>query len=144
MAISYALLWEEREYWRVFTASFSHVDLLHIFFNLMSTRNLGQGLEQLLGTFRFLCWVRDAFVTLHGRRSNSWRWRREGMLRACVRARACARACYVEAPDAGAAILLLLLSPFGLLVPRRSFCRVPQNRPARKFETRGTRRIGTV
>lgn len=53
MAISYALFWEEREYWRLFTASFSHFEPLHLVFNAMSTWNTRE-LERLLGTFRYL------------------------------------------------------------------------------------------
>ncbi|CAM9986754.1 unnamed protein product, partial [Scytosiphon promiscuus] len=39
----------EREYWRIFTASFSHYEPFHIFFNILSTWNL-RGVEQRLGT----------------------------------------------------------------------------------------------
>lgn len=57
VAISYALFWEEREYWRLFTASFSHFEPLHLVFNAMGTWNTRE-LERLLGTFRYLYLVR--------------------------------------------------------------------------------------
>ncbi|CAM9819415.1 unnamed protein product [Scytosiphon promiscuus] len=62
VAISYTLFWEEREYWRIFTASFSHYEPTHIFFNTLSTWNL-RGIEQRLGTFRFLCLTLALVVT---------------------------------------------------------------------------------
>ncbi|CAN0411714.1 unnamed protein product, partial [Hapterophycus canaliculatus] len=62
VAISYALFWEEREYWRLFTASFSHFEPLHLVFNALSTWNTRE-LERLLGTFRFLYLSLDLVVT---------------------------------------------------------------------------------
>lgn len=58
VVISYALFWEEHEYWRAFTAAFSHVEVLHLFFNMSSTWSLRE-VEQQLGTLQFLLWVRD-------------------------------------------------------------------------------------
>lgn len=53
VSISYALFWEEREYWRLFTASFAHFEPLHLLFNAMGTWNTRE-LERLLGSFRYL------------------------------------------------------------------------------------------
>ncbi|CAN0250236.1 unnamed protein product [Pylaiella littoralis] len=53
VCVSYALFWEEREYWRLFTASFSHFEPLHLIFNAMGTWNTRE-MERLLGTFRYL------------------------------------------------------------------------------------------
>ncbi|CAM9521570.1 unnamed protein product [Hapterophycus canaliculatus] len=52
--MSFTLFWEERQYWRLFTSSFTHFEPLHLTFNAFSTWNL-RGFERLLGTFRFLC-----------------------------------------------------------------------------------------
>lgn len=57
VSISYALFWEEREYWRLFTASFAHFEPLHLLFNAMGTWNTRE-LERLLGSFRYLYLVR--------------------------------------------------------------------------------------
>ncbi|CAN0161935.1 unnamed protein product, partial [Ectocarpus sp. 12 AP-2014] len=62
VAISYALFWEEREYWRLFTASFSHFEPLHLVFNAMGTWNTRE-LERVLGTFRYLYLSLDLVVT---------------------------------------------------------------------------------
>ncbi|CAM9819485.1 unnamed protein product [Scytosiphon promiscuus] len=62
VAISYTLFWEEREYWRIFTASFSHFEPIHIFFNTLSAWNL-RGVEWHLGTVRFLCLTLALVVT---------------------------------------------------------------------------------
>ncbi|CBJ33566.1 conserved unknown protein [Ectocarpus siliculosus] len=62
VAISYARFWEEREYWRLFTASFSHFEPLHLVFNAMGTWNTRE-LERLLGTFRYLYLSLDLVVT---------------------------------------------------------------------------------
>lgn len=57
VAISYAAFWDEKQYWRAITASFSHFEPLHLILNMMSLWNLGP-LEELMGTFRYLYLVR--------------------------------------------------------------------------------------
>ncbi|CAN0443984.1 unnamed protein product, partial [Laminaria digitata] len=53
VVISYALFWEEHEYWRAITAAFSHFEPLHLLFNVMSTWS-NRETERLLGSFRHL------------------------------------------------------------------------------------------
>ncbi|CAM9533132.1 unnamed protein product, partial [Heterosigma akashiwo] len=45
---------EEQEYWRAITASFSHFDLMHIGFNLLSLYNL-KAVETVYGPWHHLC-----------------------------------------------------------------------------------------
>lgn len=44
---------ERQEYWRLLTAAFLHVGLVHIVFNSLAIRALGQILEELYGPVRF-------------------------------------------------------------------------------------------
>lgn len=44
---------ERQEYWRLLTAAFLHVGLVHIIFNSLAIRALGQILEELYGPVRF-------------------------------------------------------------------------------------------
>ena len=45
---------EKNEWWRLFTGAFLHIDILHLFFNMLLLYVLGRPLEKLLGWFRFL------------------------------------------------------------------------------------------
>lgn len=58
VALSYTQIWQKREYWRVFTASFAHFELMHLAYNLVGTWAM-RGLEGRLGTFQFLSLVRQ-------------------------------------------------------------------------------------
>ena len=44
---------QQREYWRFFTASFAHYDLMHLLFNVSSLYELG-ALEEIYGSLQFL------------------------------------------------------------------------------------------
>lgn len=92
MGISYTLFWEKRQYWRVFTASFSHFELWHLAMNTLSTYN-SRGIEQRLGTFRFLCLVRIAlrarWFRLWSRLLKTSGSTGTGMLRLCLRLLGC-------------------------------------------------------
>lgn len=69
VAISYTLFWEQGEYWRVFTASFSHFELLHMLFNAMGVWNT-RALETLLGSFKYLYLVSAARMAIIPRQAN--------------------------------------------------------------------------
>ena len=74
VAISYALFWEEKQYWRLFTASFSHFEPLHLLFNAMATWST-RHVEPMLGSFRLLYLVSSKSSSMCG-----WVW-------ACLRCR---------------------------------------------------------
>ena len=42
------------EYWRLLSAGFVHIGILHLFVNMMSLFNLGSFMEQKLGTWRYI------------------------------------------------------------------------------------------
>lgn len=42
------------DWWRPFTATFVHGDLIHIVFNMMAVVSLGREVERAIGSFRFL------------------------------------------------------------------------------------------
>ena len=42
------------DWWRPFTATFVHGDLIHIVFNMMAVVSLGRDVERAIGSFRFL------------------------------------------------------------------------------------------
>ena len=53
VSFSYHAILHQREYWRVFTASFAHYDVLHLVFNVSSLYELG-ALEHIYGSAHFL------------------------------------------------------------------------------------------
>lgn len=58
-AIKYGALYPPRvsikkEYWRIFTANFVHVDFLHIFMNMYAIYYLGDFFEFILGSFAYV------------------------------------------------------------------------------------------
>lgn len=53
VAVSYDAVVHDCEYWRLVTASFSHFEIIHLGFNMMSLYNL-KGLEMLVGPIRYL------------------------------------------------------------------------------------------
>lgn len=59
LAIKYGALYPakltyQKEYWRIFTANFVHVDFLHIFMNMYCIYYLGSFFEQFLGTVSYI------------------------------------------------------------------------------------------
>lgn len=59
LAIKYGALYPPRltykkEYWRIFTANFVHIDFLHIFMNMYCIYYLGGFFEQFLGTISYV------------------------------------------------------------------------------------------
>jgi len=52
ISFSYRAVVDCHEYRRIITASFAHVDIIHILFNMMSVFNLG-GLEGVYGSLPF-------------------------------------------------------------------------------------------
>jgi membrane associated rhomboid family serine protease len=62
VSVSYESVVVEKQYWRAVTASFSHFEMMHLFFNCMSLYNMG-GLEVVLGTVPYLYLSAD-LVTL--------------------------------------------------------------------------------
>lgn len=59
LAIKYGALYPPRisikkEYWRIFTANFVHIDFIHIFMNMYCIYYLGGFFESFLGTFPYI------------------------------------------------------------------------------------------
>ena len=54
VSISYDFIVQDREYWRSFTSSLSHFDILHLIFNVFALYELGS-LEMVWGSPLFLC-----------------------------------------------------------------------------------------
>lgn len=64
MAIGYEVFWEKRQYWRVFTAAFSHYEHHHLCMNAFGIWNVRE-FETMLGTFRYLCLVSDKLACMY-------------------------------------------------------------------------------
>jgi len=60
IGLAYQKVVKEGHYWRAVTATFSHLNLLHLLFNMSSLWSLGS-LEQLMGPVKY---IRDTFLLL--------------------------------------------------------------------------------
>ena len=54
-------VYSNHEFYRIVSGSFFHAGLMHIGFNMMSLLTLGEAVERILGTFRFVFYT---FVTV--------------------------------------------------------------------------------
>ena len=54
LASSYHLVFNRKQYYRLITSSFTHEDIVHILFNMVSLINIGTFVEDLFGSFRML------------------------------------------------------------------------------------------
>ena len=54
LAVSYHKVYNLRQYYRIVTAAFTHVDFLHLFFNVSSLINVGTFVESYFGPFRMI------------------------------------------------------------------------------------------
>lgn len=54
LSMSYHTVFNKKEYYRIITSAFTHVDIMHIFFNMSSLINVGTFVEQLFGPWKML------------------------------------------------------------------------------------------
>ena len=54
LASSYHLVFNRKQYYRIITSAFTHEDIIHILFNMMSLINIGSFVEDVFGSFRML------------------------------------------------------------------------------------------
>ena len=54
LGMSYHTVFNKKEYYRIITSAFTHVDVMHIFFNMSSLVNVGTFVEQMFGPWKML------------------------------------------------------------------------------------------
>lgn len=54
LSVSYHTVYNRKEYKRIITSAFTHVDIMHIVFNMISLVNVGQFVEDVFGPVKML------------------------------------------------------------------------------------------
>jgi len=54
LGVSYHLVYNRKQYYRIFTAAFTHVEPMHLLMNMVSLYNVGTFVESLFGHWRML------------------------------------------------------------------------------------------